>query len=82
MALVKTLAVRTNPIVLAYYPDLLSLSLEHALPIELAVIRWASGEAFGLEFIRMGPIHQKRLSLLVSYIENDAMLLAGLKTSV
>ena len=58
-----------------------AVSLEHALPIELAVVRWARGEAFGVEFIRMGPIHQKRLGLLVGYIESDAMLLAGLKTS-
>jgi hypothetical protein len=59
-----------------------AVSLEHALPVELAVVRWASGEAFGVEFIRIGPIHQKRLGLLVGYIEQDAMLLAGLKASL
>jgi hypothetical protein len=58
-----------------------AVSFEHALPIELAVVRWTSGETFGVEFIRMGPIHQKRLGLLVGYIEQDAMLFAGLKTS-
>lgn len=57
-----------------------AVSLDHALPIELAVVRWASGQAFGVEFIRMGPIHQKRLGLLVGYIEQDAMLLAGIRT--
>lgn len=59
-----------------------AVSLEHAVPIELAVVRWASGEAFGVEFIRMNPIHQKRIRLLVGYIERDAILLEGLKTPV
>ncbi len=35
----------------------------HVAPIkiELAVVRWAIGEAFGLEFIRMSPQHQQHL---------------------
>lgn len=57
-----------------------AVSLEHAVPIELAAVRWSSGEAFGVEFIRIHPIHQKRLGLLVGYIERDAMLLETLKT--
>lgn len=31
------------------------------IKIELAVVRWAIGEAFGLEFIRMSPQHQHHL---------------------
>ncbi len=39
------------------------------LEIELAAVRWVSGENFGLEFIRIRPDAQERLKRFVRTLE-------------
>ncbi len=53
-----------------------TLAPGHPLAVHLAVVRWASGNAFGVEFIRMEPAQQARFRLLVDYIEKDCAVLA------
>lgn len=54
--------------------NLQSLAPDRPVAIALAVVRWSREQAFGVEFIRMEPVQQERLRLLVQYIEKDAML--------
>ena len=42
---------------------------EHPLHVPLAVIRWSSGQEFGMEFIQMEPDDQKRLRELIQAIK-------------
>lgn len=39
------------------------------IKIELAVVRWVSGEEFGIQFIRVHADHQKRLRRLLKLLE-------------
>ena len=60
--------------------EYLSLILQTLVPgpplvVRLAVVRWASGNAFGVEFIRMEPAQQARFRLLVDYITKDCAVL-------
>ncbi len=50
------------------------LTPDRPISIELAVVRWCSEGALGVEFIRMDPTEQERLRLLVQYIEKDDAL--------
>jgi c-di-GMP-binding flagellar brake protein YcgR len=50
------------------------LAPDRPVAIALAVVRWSREQAFGVEFIRMEPVQQERLRLLVQYIEKDATL--------
>ena len=43
------------------------------LPVELAVIRWSAGPAFGLEFIRIADRHQVRFRRYVQDLEQALM---------
>ncbi|HLZ35894.1 MAG TPA: hypothetical protein VKP13_17965 [Nitrospira sp.] len=42
---------------------------DHPLHVPLAVIRWSSGQEFGMEFIQMEPDDQKRLRELIQAIK-------------
>ncbi len=42
---------------------------ENPLYVDLAVVRWAHDEQFGMEFIRMAPDGQHRLRELIGTIE-------------
>ena len=42
---------------------------ENPLYVDLAVVRWAHDEQFGMEFIRMAPEGQQRLCELIGMIE-------------
>ncbi len=39
------------------------------IKIELAIIRWVSGDEFGIQFIRVHSDHQKRLRQLLKFLE-------------
>ncbi len=39
------------------------------IKVELAAVRWAAGQEFGLEFIRMNGEHQKRLREWVNFLD-------------
>lgn len=39
------------------------------IKVELAIIRWVSGEEYGLQFIRMNADHQSRLRQLLNLLE-------------
>ncbi len=39
------------------------------IKIELAIIRWVSGDEFGIEFIRVHSDHQSRLRQLLKFLE-------------
>jgi PilZ domain len=43
------------------------------LPVELAVIRWSAGPAFGLEFIRIADRHQVRFRRYMQDLEQSLM---------
>ena len=42
---------------------------EHPLHVPLAVIRWSSGQEFGMEFIQMEPDDQRQLRELIQAIK-------------
>jgi len=44
---------------------------EAPLHVDLAEIRWAQGQEFGMEFIRMAPGHQERLRDLIQKTEAE-----------
>lgn len=39
------------------------------MKVELAAIRWADGQVFGLEFIRIGSAQQRRLREYLNFLE-------------
>ena len=41
------------------------------IKVELAAVRWANGQEFGLEFIRVHPGQQKRLGHLVTALQEN-----------
>lgn len=51
-----------------------SVLRDSPIGVDLAVVRWVGRGAFGVEFIRMEPLPQDRLRLLVRYIEQDHAL--------
>jgi hypothetical protein len=58
-----------------YLPMTLNVyTSDRSIDIDLAVVRWCGDTTFGMEFIRMDPLHQQRLRLLVRYIESDLSL--------
>ncbi len=54
-----------------YYFALRVLLPDQAGPmkVDLAAVRWSSGQAFGLEFLRMQPEEQARLRRFVTALE-------------
>lgn len=50
----------------------MSMELPHEdmrLKIELAVVRWVSGNRSGIEFIKIAPKHQQRLQDVIRFLE-------------
>ncbi len=60
-----------QPVQCGYYFALRVLLPDHAVPIkvDLAAVRWSSGQAFRLEFLRMQPEEQAHLRRFVSTLE-------------
>jgi len=46
------------------------LKKEDPIPVELAAIRWSSGDKFGVEFIKMHPEAGARLQQFVKLLES------------
>jgi hypothetical protein len=46
---------------------------EHPLHVTLAVVRWAHGQEFGMEFIQMEPDDQQRLRQLIRQIAAETV---------
>ncbi len=63
-----------QPVQRGNYFALRVLLPDQAVPmkVDLAAVRWSSGREFGLEFIRMQPEEQDRLSRFVSALEAGA----------
>ncbi|WP_455389583.1 PilZ domain-containing protein [Petrachloros mirabilis] len=53
---------------------------ETPLYVDLAVVRWVHDQEFGMEFIRMEPVHQQRLRDLVRATEAAMARRQGLKS--
>ena len=51
-----------------------SVVRSHPLVVDLAVVRWAGRKVSGLEIIRIEPVQQERMRLLLRYIEHDHAL--------
>jgi len=60
-----------QPVLRGNYFALRVLLPDQAVPMKvgLAAVRWSSGQAFGLEFLRMQPEEQDRLRHFVSTLE-------------